>query len=107
MAYSVRLMPRAELDVDRIYSWIAERSQKGAQRWWLALVEIQDRLQLNPLEQAIAPEFSNPENEVRQILFKTPRGLNYRALYVVVNHEVLILRVRGPGQPELADDELK
>jgi len=95
------------LDVDRIYSWIAERSPDGARRWWVALVEIQERLRLNPLENSIAVEFSNPENDVREILFKTPHGLYYRILYIVVNHEVLILRVRGPGQPELTDDELK
>src|SRR5205809_4855985 len=107
MMYSVRLMPRAEIDTDHIYSWIAERSPEGARRWWLALEEIRDRLSHDPLNQPVVPDISVLGHLVRQILFKTRQGRYYRVLYVVVEQEVHILRVRGPGQPELADDELE
>jgi plasmid stabilization system protein ParE len=106
MAYSVRLMPRAEVDADYIYSWLAERSEEGAHRWWSALSEARERLALHPLNQAPLPEFSSAGHAVRQILFKTRHGRYYRLLYVVVENDVLVLRVRGAGEPDLTDDEL-
>ncbi len=44
--------------------------------------------------------------ELRQFLFKTRRGRTYRGVFAVVNHEVRIVRVRGPGQGPLTDNEL-
>ena len=106
MAYSVRLSPRAEADTDYIYSWIAKRSPDGARRWWMALTEIRDQLARNPLNHPTAPELSSPDHRVRQILFKTRHGRYYRVLYVVTENDVHILRVRGPGEPDLGEDEL-
>jgi hypothetical protein len=44
---------------------------------------------------------------VRERMFKTRSGANYRALYQVQDNIVIILRIRGPGQPPLAPDELE
>jgi hypothetical protein len=61
----------------------------------------------NPLNQLLVPELSLPDFEVREILFKTRRGRYYRILYVIVEDEVRILRLRGPGEPDLPADELE
>jgi hypothetical protein len=38
MKYTVRLMPRAFADGDRIYLWIAKRSPRGAVAWFEAFL---------------------------------------------------------------------
>ena len=106
MGYAYRTLPRAELDAQQIYDWIRERSPDGAHRWWLAFEDACARLARNPLGYALAPEAESTRREIRQMLFKTSRGRYYRALYTVVNDEVRVLRVRGPGQPDLLPDEL-
>jgi hypothetical protein len=40
------------------------------------------------------------------LLFKTRRGRYYRLVYVIAEDEVHVLRVRGPGQPDLLPDEI-
>ena len=61
----------------------------------------------HPRRFPLAPENSLATlGEVRQFLFKTRRGRTYRAVYVIMDDEVRILRVRGPGQPPLTDDEM-
>ena len=106
MVYTVRTLPRAELDAQRIYDWIRERSPDGARRWWLAFDGACSTLKHQPMSHALAPEAEWSDGDIRQLLFKTPRGNYYRLLYVVVEDEVRILRVRGPGEPELLADEL-
>jgi plasmid stabilization system protein ParE len=106
MEFKVRTLPRAELDAQHIYDWIKERSPEGARRWWLAFEDACDRLQRQPFSFALAAEAELCGRDVRQILFKTWRGKYYRALYVIIEDEVRVLRVRGPGQPDLSSHEL-
>jgi plasmid stabilization system protein ParE len=106
MAYTVRTLPRAEFDAQQIYEWLKSKSPDGAIRWWLAFLDACDRLKLQPLSHALAPEDERSGREIRQILFKTSHGRIYRALYVVAENEVRVVRIRGPGQPDLMDDEL-
>jgi plasmid stabilization system protein ParE len=106
MGYTIRTLPRAELDAQQIYSWISERAPEGANRWWIAFEDACDRLTRDPFSYALAPEADSTERDIRQILFKTKQGRYYRALYVIVGDEVRLLRVRGPGQPDLLPDEL-
>jgi len=35
----------------------------------------------------------------RQFFFKTPHGRTYRGVFTVVDDEIRVLRVRGPGRP--------
>jgi plasmid stabilization system protein ParE len=105
MAYTVRTLPRAEFDAQQIYDWISERSPDGARRWWLAFEEACDRLKRETVDHALAPEADWIGREIRQSLFKTPQGRYYRLLYVIVGNEVRVIRVRGPGQPDLKVDE--
>jgi plasmid stabilization system protein ParE len=106
MRYTVRTLPRAEFDAQQIYEWIRERSPEGARSWWFAFENACETLERDPNSYALAPEAEVTGRELRQMLFKTRRGRYYRALYVVIDDEVRIVRVRGPGQPDLMDDEL-
>ncbi len=42
----------------------------------------------------------------RPFFFKTPHGRTYRGVFTIVDDEIRVLRVRGPGQPSLEPDEL-
>ena len=106
MAYIVRTLSRANRDSQEIYDWINERSPEGALRWWAAFRDACHALRSNPEHHSLAVEAEQCDRDVRQLLFKTRRGKYYRLLYVVVGSEVHVLRVRGPGQPVLAPDEL-
>jgi plasmid stabilization system protein ParE len=106
MRYIVRTLSRAERDAQQIYDWIKERSPDGALRWWDAYLDACQSLAYNPERNALAPEAQWGDDDVRQALFKTRRGVYYRALYIVSGKEVHVLRVRGPGQPDLLSDEL-
>jgi plasmid stabilization system protein ParE len=106
MPYTVRALSAAKTDAQRIYDWIHDRSPDGANRWWAAFCEACRSLERSPERSALAAEAERCDRDIRQLLFKTRRGKYYRLLYVIAESEVHILRVRGPGQPELTDDEL-
>ena len=106
MTYRVRIFPRAEADIEHIFQWISQRSPLGALRWYAAFDDAAARLVTDPLSAGLARENEFVEHEIRQILFKTPRGRLYRCLFTVTGNEVRLLRVRGPGQRDLQRDEL-
>ena len=106
MSFSLRILPRAEKDAQHIYDYIAERSPDGALRWWDALQRSASKLLENPSRYGYAPENSLTRFEVRQFLFKTRRGRTYRGIFAVVDSEIRILRIRGPGQAPLEADEM-
>jgi plasmid stabilization system protein ParE len=101
MIYRVVVLARARLDVVTIYDWIADRSLEGAQRWLEQFEEATATLETNPFIAPLAPESGSFDIEVRHILFRTRSGRTYRAVFTVVDGEVRLLRVRGPGQPPL------
>jgi plasmid stabilization system protein ParE len=106
MTYVVRTLSRAAADAQQIYDWIKENSPEGALRWWTAFREASRSLSENPERHSLAAEAELSDTDIRQLLFKTRRGRLYRLLYVIGHGEVHILRVRGPGQPDLTPDEL-
>lgn len=106
MTYRLKILPRAERDLQEMYDWIFDRSEAGAARWYAAFHDAASRLLSNPHAPARAPEDGLSDHPIRQFLFKTRRGRVYRAVYAVIDDEVRILRVRGPGQPDLTADEL-
>lgn len=56
---------------------------------------------------SLAPENSLVNREIRQILFKTPRGRMYRMVFTIVGPDVRVLAIRGPGQAPLKRRDLK
>ena len=97
---------RAETDVRSITLWIAERSAQGASSWLDAYDELLRYLAEQADFRAVAQENDDCTLSLKQALFSTRRGRTYRAVFTIVGNEVRILRIRGPGQPPLADDEL-
>ena len=106
MTLRLRILPRAEKDAQHIYDFICERSPQGARAWWAAFEDAAHRAVSDATRFALAPEDRSTELELRQVLFKTRRGRTYRFIFTIVDQELRILRVRGPGQPPLAPDEL-
>lgn len=90
-----------------MYGYIAQRSQEGADRWEAAFYTATNRLKSNPFSCGMAPEDERVDFELRQMFFKTPHGRRYRAVFTVDGEDVIILRLRGPGQAPLVEGELK
>lgn len=104
--FFVRVLPRAELDVATISGWIYKRSPQGAASWVAAFALLIERLERDPRIFGASPESVQLERPLKQAIFKTPSGRNYRAVFVIESNKVFVLRVRGLGEPELKADEL-
>ena len=107
MIYRVDLTARAEADIERIFAWLSERSQEGADRWYESFWNSAERLKTFPSACGLAPESAEVNHELRQMLFGTRKGRTYRALFVISGDVVRILCVRGPGERLLAPDEMR
>lgn len=107
MNYSVVILPEAEQDAHHIYRWIAERSVDGADRWYDRFLASLHRIAADAKICGLAPENEHVEQEIRQLLFKTPKGLRYRVLLTIVETTVYVLHVRGPGQRLVAPDDMR
>lgn len=106
MTYGVRVLTRAQHDIAACYAYLSERSPQGAASWFNRLAEARDRLALDAPGRALAAESEHVDYEIREVLFKTRRGKPYRILFTIRGDEVLVLRVRGPGQDFIAEGEL-
>ena len=106
MKFAVRIQRRARQDYEAILSYIAKRSPEGASAWARAFDRALERLEDFADTFPLAIENELVEFEVREILFKTRRGLVYRALFTIADNTVQILHVRGPGQDLLSIEEL-
>ena len=109
MTYHVRTLHRAQQDVDAIVHWIAveRQSPQGAATWLHAYEQAAAALSNSPQGYPFAPENEHVDLDIRQFLFKTRRGRIYRGLFTVEIDEVLILRVRGPGQAPVEPHDLE
>lgn len=106
MAYRIVVLAQAKRDIRSIARWLASRSPIGAANWLAALDAALEKLSQNPQGFGIAPERPRVTFDIRQILFKTRRGKRYRAVYLIVDDEVRILRVRRPGHRPLRKREI-
>lgn len=107
MSYTVRILTNAWSDADRIFDWLVARSSTGATRWYSAFLDAASDLAVTPLRHGVAPESDELGYVVRNRFFKTRRGRMYRILFIVVDDEVRILRIRGPGQAPVLDRDLE
>jgi plasmid stabilization system protein ParE len=106
MRFTVKVLSRAERDMFVIYEWIAKRDFVGAERWYatyqLALRSLED----DPHRHPLAAERHAAKRQIRQLLFGTPQGNTYRALFVIVDDQVRVLRIRGQGQAMIRKRDL-
>jgi len=96
--FQIIVQPEAERTISEILTWVGERSPPGAIRWHAALLRAVDRLRQQADSFPLAHESSHFHAEIRELLFKTRRGLPYRILFTIEANVVHILYVRGPGQ---------
>jgi plasmid stabilization system protein ParE len=106
MKYRVIALRRAEADVRHITGWIAEHSLQGAYTWLDAYEELLQRLADSADTCSAALEDTECSIPLKQALFRTRRGRTFRVIFTILGDQVRILRVRGPGQPPLQEDEL-
>ncbi len=105
--FKIRILPRAVGDLDRILGWTYERSPQGAASLLAAFEKAQLALKRSPEAYSTAPESDLLGMELRQVFFKTRKGNTYRMIVKLNPDAVLVLRIRGPGQPPLTAEELK
>ncbi len=106
MSRTLRIIARARADVDAIFDWLAHRSVRGAVAWYFAFARAVENIAAAPESFGEAPEGGPLGRSLRQALFKTRRGRIYRIVFEFSDTEVIILRVRGPGQPGLRPRDL-
>jgi plasmid stabilization system protein ParE len=102
----VTILDRAEADVDEILHWMARRSPSGADAWYDAFQKQVDELARDAARYGVATEFRRLNPAIRQAFFKTRRGKRYRVVFLIVDRDVRILRVRGPGQKPLRGKDI-
>lgn len=107
MTWQVVILPEAEQDADRIYRWIVERSKDGADRWYNRFLAAMRSLAFSAETHGLAPESEHVAQDIRQLLFKTTKGLRYRILFTITSTTVYVLHVRGPGQQLVGHGELR
>jgi len=106
MKFTAHLLWRAERDIDRIVTWLNERSPAGAASWLRKWDQTFALLEASANAYGLAPENEGQELEIRQIMFHTRRGRDYRALYTIGGRDVYVMHVRGPGQDLVPPDEM-
>jgi len=106
MSFSLNIHPEADTDAEGIAAYIGERSFEGMLRWLDAYEAAQARIVSNPLLCSPAHEEPILNRGLKQILFKTPSGNRYRAVFIVDGNHVTILRIRGKGQKLLSEQDL-
>jgi len=82
MMVPVRVLRRAQADVDHVYLWLQKRSPAGAVAWYAVLLHTLHELGEGRVAHSVAPESARLGIELRQVLFKTRRGRMYRLLLV-------------------------
>ena len=106
MSRTLRIVERARLDVDGIFNWLVQRSVQGAVSWYVAFRHAIEKIASSPENFAEAAESHALGHQLRQALFKTRRGRVNRIVFEVSDTEIILLRVRGPGQYPLRQRDL-
>ncbi|HKB05955.1 MAG TPA: type II toxin-antitoxin system RelE/ParE family toxin [Gemmataceae bacterium] len=106
MSRTVRIAERARADVDAIFNWLAPRSVAGAISWYMAFRRAVEKIGELSESYGEAAEAHRLRRPLRQAMFKTRRGRTYRVVFEVFETEVILLRVRGPGQAPLRRRDL-
>jgi plasmid stabilization system protein ParE len=107
LKFNAHLLWRAERDIDHIVAWLNERSPQGAASWLRAWDQTFARLESSADQHGLAPESEGHSLEIRQIMFRTRKGRDYRALYTIRGSDVYVMHSRAPGHDLVPADELQ
>jgi len=105
MKFTVVIAPSAEADLEQAFLWAAARAPERASRWLAKFQQALASLQSLPERCGIAPESSDCDFEVRQLLFGRKPHV-WRALYLIVGMEVRVLHIRRAAMQPLDPSEL-
>ncbi|HLQ46149.1 MAG TPA: type II toxin-antitoxin system RelE/ParE family toxin [Planctomycetaceae bacterium] len=106
MKFRVLMEPRAKSQFMQIVRWLCRRTTEGAARWIDAFEQMIDDLEDHADNCGLAEENSLVSREIRETRFKTKHGRTYRAVFTILNGQVRILAIRGPGQAPLKRRDL-
>ena len=101
MTYRVEIDPRATVEIEKAYLWLAGRSPMKAVEWFNDFHDAIESLQTLPMRCPLVPERDAFPEEVRQLLYGK-RGGVYRILFTVTNKTVRVLRVRHGARLRLS-----
>jgi plasmid stabilization system protein ParE len=102
----VLILRRADQDLRDAALYLARFAPQAARRWADGFEEAIASLDTNPERWGLAPETGLAGLEIRQLIYRSKSGKASRALFVIANDQVRVLRVRRPGEPILREDEL-
>jgi plasmid stabilization system protein ParE len=106
MNRTLRIVERARSYVDHIFNWLVHRSVQGAISWYFSFHRKVEQIGSSPESFAEAPESYRLKRPLHQAFFKTRRGRVYRIVFEISETEIIILRIRGPGQSPLRPQDL-
>jgi plasmid stabilization system protein ParE len=106
MPYEVVFLSEAQQDLDLIAGYLATHFSLGLTRWFDALEETIVDLEQHPLRYARAPEDHLVSAPIQSLTFQPKAGKRYRLVFTIVENEVRVLRILGPGHDLLRADEL-
>jgi plasmid stabilization system protein ParE len=83
-------------DAEEAFLWIHDESPEATFKWYEGLLERFRSLQKNPFRCSIAPESVFFDEEIRHLIYG-----KYRILFIAVEKNVFILRVRHGAREHL------
>lgn len=91
--FVVQYSPRSKQDLQESYDWGVDNwGREDTDNWVRQMDElIRKRLSLMPLACSLAPEDSDFDFELRQLVIH-----RYRILFTISENNVFVLRIRGP-----------
>lgn len=108
MAFHVRILPRAERDIERNAQWWAEHhSVDQAVRWFYAVHDQLKSLRQLPERQPLSAQDSQFPYEVREKLVGLGPRPGYRAVFTIRGNEVFVLTVRAGEQDHFTPDQIE
>jgi plasmid stabilization system protein ParE len=99
MAYSVRLMPRAADDIERLYRRVIGKAPLQGQEWFNRFIDALYSLKTFPDRCKAIKGLSRPARIVRLLLYGR-RPQTYRIYFDVVETTVRILHIRHSARKE-------
>ena len=100
MKHEVLVQSPALEDIDSAYQWLAKQAPTKAAEWYNGLVDAILSLEKNPERCSIAPESSEFDEDIRQLLHGKGRS-RYRILFIIRGKKVHVLHVRHGARRRL------
>lgn len=106
MAFSVQITKQAINDLEQALTFLSERSESAAGRWYASIRKSFATLANNPTRCPEAPE-AEWYGEGLRVLLHGKRRNTYRILFEIRGEVVFVLRIRHGRQDFLGPDEIQ